>query len=160
MRFDRQRQQQAIERAGDELVDQHARLRLAHLETQRRIAPLQQRQHARQQIRRQSRDDAELQRAAEDVAMAGEVDEVAGGGEDALGALRHLKAGFGDGDLARPALDQLGAELALELADLHRQRRLGDGALLRRLAEMAIAGEGGEITQLTQGNHGLILAIS
>ena len=92
--------------------------------------------------------------------MAGEIDEVARGGEDALGALRHFQTDLGDGDLARPALDQIGAQLALELADLHRQRRLGDRAFLGGLAEVTIARKRGEITQLTQGNHVFMPAIS
>src|SRR6185312_6683020 len=107
----------------------------------------------RQKIWRQRWDDAELQRARQHVAVAGEVDEVARGGEDTFGALRDFEPGLGDGDFAGAALDQLGAQLALELADLHGERRLGDRALLRRLAEMPITGERGEITQLTQGDH-------
>ena len=75
--------------------------------------------------------------------MAGEIDQVARGGEDLLGALRHVQAGVGERDLARPPLDQFGADLALQLADLHRQRRLGDGAVVRRPAEMPVAGERG-----------------
>ena len=74
--------------------------------------------------------------AAEHVAVAGKIDEIAGGGEDVLGALRHVEAGVGERDLARPPLDQLGAEFALQLADLHGQRRLGDRAVLGGAAEM------------------------
>ena len=61
--------------------------------------------------------------------------------EDLLGALRHFEPGVGERDVARPPLDQLGADLALELADLHRQRRLGHGAVLRRPAEVPMARE-------------------
>ena len=85
--------------------------------------------------------------------MAGEIDQIARGGEDLLGALRHVEAGVGERDLARPPLDQLGADLALQLAHLHRQRRLGDGAILRRPPEMPVARERGQITQLSQGDH-------
>ncbi len=92
--------------------------------------------------------------------MASEIDEVARGGEDALGALRHLQTGLGDGNLARPAFDEIGAEFALELTDLHRQRRLGDGTFLCRLAEMPMTRERGQITQLSQGNHGDKLILS
>ena len=75
--------------------------------------------------------------------MAGEIDKVARGGEDLLGALRHFQAGVGERDIARPPLHQLGADLALQLADLHRQGRLRDGAVVRRAAKMPVAGERG-----------------
>ena len=78
------------------LVDEHACLRLAHVEAQTRIALLQWRQDARQEIRRERRDNAELERTAQHVAMAGEVDEVARGGEDTLSPFRHLAAGVGE----------------------------------------------------------------
>ena len=90
---------------------------------------------------------------AEQVAVAREIDQVAGGGEDLLGALRHVQAGVGERDLARPPLDQFGADLALQLAHLHRQRRLGHRAVRRRPPEMPVARERGEITQLPQGDH-------
>jgi hypothetical protein len=107
---------------------------------------LQPRQHPRQYIRRQRRDDAEPQVAVQQVAMAGEVDKIAGGGEDVIGALRHVNANIGEHDLTRTPLHQHGADLALELAHLHRQRRLADRAVLRRPPEMPVAGERSQIT--------------
>ena len=86
-------------------------------------------------------------------AVAGEIDEIAGGGEDLLGALGHVEADIGQRDFARPPLHQLGADLALQFADLHGQRRLGHRAVRRRPAEMPMAGERSEITQLAQGDH-------
>src|SRR5579862_8822354 len=114
---------------------------------------LQPRQHGRQKVRRERRDDTEPQVPAEQFAMAGEIDDVAGGGKNALGALRHLETNIGERDVARTALDQFDAEVALELAHLHRQRRLRHRAILGSAAEMASAGERSQITQLTQGDH-------
>ena len=119
-----------------------------------RIFRLQPRQHARQNVGRQRRDDAELEPPAEQVAVAGEIDQIAGGGEDLLGALGHVQADIGERDVARPPLDQFGADLALQLAHLHGQRRLGHRAVVRRPPEMPMARERGEITQLSQGDHG------
>jgi hypothetical protein len=42
-----------------------------------------------------------LSRSAEHIAMAREIDEIAGGGENTFGALRHLQAGVGECDLVR-----------------------------------------------------------
>ena len=85
--------------------------------------------------------------------MAGKVDQVAGGGEDTFGALRDFETGLGQRDLACPPLDQFGADLALQFAHLHGQRRLSDRAVLRRPAEMPMAGERGQIAKLTQGDQ-------
>jgi hypothetical protein len=52
--------------------------------------------------------------------VARKIDEIAGGGENTFGALRHLQAGVGECDLVRPSFDQFGADLALKLAHLHR----------------------------------------
>ena len=47
----------------------------------------------------------------------------------------------------------LDADLALQFTDLHRQRGLADRAVLRRPAEMAVAGERGHIAELAQCYH-------
>ena len=91
----------------------------------------------------------------EHVTVADIVDEVARGGEDVLGAPRHFAPGFSQCDLARPPFHQFRADLALEFAHLHRQRRLGHRAFVRRPAEMAVAGERCQIAQLTKGDHRL-----
>ena len=85
--------------------------------------------------------------------MAREIDQVAGGGKDLLGALRHVQSGIVERDIARPPLDQFGADLALEFAHLHGQRRLAHRAVGRCPSEMPMARERGEITQLAQGDH-------
>jgi len=84
-------------------------LRLTHLQPRLRILRLQTRQQPRQDVRRQSRDDAELKRAREQLAVAREIDQVVGSDEDLFGTLRHVQAGVGERDVARAPLDQLGA---------------------------------------------------
>ncbi len=86
--------------------------------------------------------------------MTGEVDEIAGRGEDALGTLGHLPADVGRYDVARPPLEKIGADRTLQGTDLHRERRLGHGALLGGASEMPMPRERDEITQLSQRNHG------
>src|SRR5581483_247817 len=113
-----------------------------------------------QHIGRQRRDDPKAQGSRKHIAMRGEFDEVARRGENAIGARSDLRAGVGEDDLAGTALDERGAELALELADLHGERRLRDGAILSRAAEMPVAGERAQVTQLTQGDHADKLVLS
>ena len=62
-------------------------------------------------------------------------------GEHPSGPRGHRLAGLGRDDAAAGALEQLGAELGLEPADLVRERRLGDVKLLGRAGEMAVAGD-------------------
>ena len=78
-----------------------------------------------------------MQRPRQQIGLpAGEVDDVAGIAQHAGGAAGDIAAGFGQHHAAAAALDQLHAERLFQLLDLHRERRLGDGAMLRRLAEM------------------------
>ena len=151
---ERQRQQHRVERAANELIGQDAGLRLAQFDAQVGKALLQRRQDVRQHIGRERRDHAEPQPSGEQPsAVARELGQVARGREHALGAAGHLRAGLGQNHLAGPPLDQVDAEVLLQLADLHRKRRLGDGAGLRGLAEMPVLGERGQISQLFQGDH-------
>ena len=68
-------------------------------------------------------------------------------------ALRHFHPRVGERDVVGPAFHQFGADLALELAHLHRQRRLTDCAIFCRPSEMPVASKGSQITQLTQSDH-------
>ena len=61
--FHRQRQHDRVEFAAHQFIEQQFGLGLAHLQPQLRITLLQDRQHARQNIGRQCRDDAELELA-------------------------------------------------------------------------------------------------
>ena len=69
--------------------------------------------------------------------MLGIVQEVAHRGEDAARASGDLLALLGQLDAGFSPLDEADLELVLELLDLHTERRLADGAGLRRMAEMA-----------------------
>jgi hypothetical protein len=136
---DRQRQHDDVEVSAGELVDQHAGLRLAQFDLQLRILLLQFRQHARQDIRREGRNDAEREFARQDrAAVPGEVDEIARRREQLAAARHDLVPDFRQHDLARAPLDQLRGQLLLELADLHGQRRLGDGTRRRGPAKMPL----------------------
>ena len=137
-----------------QLFEQHQRLRLAQLDPQVRIAALQHRQDFRQHIGRDRRNDAELQPPGQQpAAMEREIGEIAGRGQHALGALRHLGADVGQGHFAGPPLDQRHAELRLQLLDLHGQRRLRHRAGLGGLAEMPVVRQRRQITQLFQRDH-------
>ena len=84
-----------------------------------------------------------LQPARQDAAaVPGEIDEIARTGENRFGSSGDLRADLGQRRLARPPLDQLDVKRLLEVADLHRQRRLGHRAGVRRAAEMAVLGQG------------------
>jgi hypothetical protein len=80
--------------------------------------------------------------------------EIAGGRQHLIASLGDQDADFRLRRLARPAIDKLDVKLLLELANLHRQRRLGDGAGFRGAAEMPVARERLEIVQLAKGDHG------
>ena len=59
-------------------------------------------------------------------------------------------AGLGRRDPAARALEQLGAELGLEPADLVRERRLGDVQLLGGAGEVAVSGDRLGVDELAQ----------
>lgn len=82
--------------------------------------------------------------------MAGEVDEIAGRGQNALAPPRHFLAQLGELDRAGTPFHQYGVEFAFQLAHLHGQGRLGHRAGLGGAAEMAMAREGFEVAQLAQ----------
>jgi len=92
--------------------------------------------------------------------VAGEIQEVAGFGENTLGALRDFDSSLGQYDLAWPPLYEFGADLTLEFAHLHGQSRLADRAVRRRSPKMPVMGERGQITKLTQGDHSNKLRLS
>ena len=85
--------------------------------------------------------------------MAGEVDQIARGRQHVFAAAGDFAADIGQDDVARPPLDHRHAQGAFQIANLHRQRRLGDGAGLRRAAEMAVFGQRREITKLSKRDH-------
>jgi hypothetical protein len=150
----RQGQNQHVELAVGQLVQERVGPRLAQVQLQIRIALAQERQKWRQQVGRDRGNDAEVQRTSQNaVAVMRIVDQIAHVGDDAGGASRDLLAPLGQLHALPPALDQHGLQLPLQLLDLHRQRRLRDGAGSGRPPEVLVLGDGGEITQLTQGDR-------
>ena len=81
--------------------------------------------------------------------MPREIDEIARGGENALGSLSHFDSCRRNGDVAGPPFDQLRADLALQFSDLHRERGLRHCAIVRGAAKMPVACERREVSQLT-----------
>src|SRR5690606_11137220 len=79
----------------------------------------------------------------------GGVDGLAGGGEERL-------TGGGEPDAAAGAVEQLGAQLALQPGDLVTQRGLDDPALLGRAGVVARLGDGDDIAHLLE-LHGSIV---
>ena len=123
------------------------------MQLQIRIALAQERQKWRQQVGRDRGNDAEVQRTGQNaVAVVRVVDQIAHVRDDAGGAPRNLPPLLGQLHALPPALDQDGLQLPLQLLDLHRQRRLRDGARRGRPPEVLVLGNGGEITQLAQGD--------
>jgi hypothetical protein len=97
--------------------------------------------------------DSELQGPRENLAVPREVDEIAGSGEDALGALRHFDTRCSEHDFAGPTFDQLGTDLAPQFPDLHRKCGLRHCAIVGGSAEMPVACKRREILQLAQRDH-------
>ena len=85
--------------------------------------------------------------------MPGEIDQVARGRQHVFAAPGDLAPDIGQHHVARPPLHHGDAEGALEIADLHRQRGLGHGTGLGGAAEMAVFGQGREITKLSKRDH-------
>ena len=151
---ERQRQHRGIERAALDVFDQLPGLGLAQFEPQFGKPALQQRQNPRQQIGRQRRNYAERQPPCQQpAAMAGEIDQIARRRQHVFAAARDLAADIGQHHIARPPLDHARPRAALEIADLHRQRRLGHRTGLGGAAEMAVSGQRREITKLSERDH-------
>ena len=80
----------------------------------------------------------------------GELDDLLARLDDAARALDDFLAGGGQRHALGRALDELHAEVFLELLELRRQRRLADEAALGRAAEVARVGEGDEVAQVLE----------
>ena len=85
--------------------------------------------------------------------MAGEIDQIARGRQHVVAASGDFAPDIGQHHVARPPLHHGDAERPLEIADLHRQRRLGHRAGLGGAAEMAVFGERREIAKLSKRDH-------
>ena len=78
-----------------------------------------------------------------------------GGGEQRSGVVKQLASSRRQGDRALVSDEELGAELALQRADLATERGLGDVQLLGRLPEVQGVGDRDEVADLAEINvHG------
>ena len=152
--LDRQRQQEEVERAVDQLGDQLLGVRLAQVQVELRVLVAQQRQQRGQHVGGDGRDDAELDGGGERLArLAGEVRDVAHLLQDAVAAAGDLASRVCQARAFRAPLHELDAEVPLHLLDLHGEGRLRHGAVRGRLAEVAEAGNRVQIAQLFDRDH-------
>ena len=130
------------------------RLGLADMQLQFRKALADHRQDRRQKVGRDRRNDAQTQAARQQPRMVARVlAEIANLGQNARRALSDLPAGRGELHALVSALDQLDAEFPFQILNLRRQRRLGDGAVPCREAEMPEPGQGVQIAKLSHCRH-------
>ncbi len=151
MVVDRQREHARIEFALAQLAQHLLGLFLDQQQLEAWEPRTNLRNHVRQQVRPEGREDAEPDRARFRIDRAPRdradlLDLV----EHLACALRDLAADLGQQHLARSALDQGHAEFLLELANLGRQGRLAHATRFRGTAEMAVLGERDEIAQVTE----------
>jgi hypothetical protein len=85
--------------------------------------------------------------------MAGKIDQIAARAENGFCAACDLGANLREFDLAAIAFHEFDAERFLEVANLHRERRLADRTFLRRAAKMLVARERVQITELAKADH-------
>lgn len=148
---DRQGHDQQIELTREQRVQQLLGLTLAQREPQVGVGGVQPRQHLRQQIRADRRNDSEPERPGEHpVAMAREIGQILDREQDLARPPCDFLAGSGQEHAARGPLDQDHAEQRLELPYLHAHRRLGDLAAVGGAAEVQRLGERCEIAELLQ----------
>src|SRR5690242_1779874 len=79
-----------------------------------------------------------------------EFDDLVAGLEDAPGPRDDFLAGRGEGYPLRGALDELHAEVVLELLELRRERGLADEAAFGRAPEVARIGQGDEVAEVLE----------
>ena len=148
----RQGEHDGVEPAAVQLVEQRVGLVLdeQHLEVGE---PGPQRRHdVGQQVRPERREQCRggSSPTAASRALGGDRPDPLGLVEHHARRLDHLAAGLGEHHVARAALDQLDAELLLQLLQLRRQGRLADEARLGGPAEVAVVGHRHEVAQVSQ----------
>ena len=124
------------------------------LQRHRRRALVQRRNQVRQQVRRDGVDHAEPEQA--DQLVASRLRDVADAGrflQDLLRLLDDALADRRDRHLVLAALENLRAQLLLELLDRDRQRRLADEAMLRCPPEIAFLCDGDDVAKLVEGHR-------
>ena len=152
--FDRQREQQHIELTIEKFAHEGLGLALANMQIKVRKRIADHRQQLGQHIRRDRRDHTKTERTGENlVLLARDVDNIAHVGQHPRRALCDFLSAFRQHHPAPAAFEKLDPEEFLELLDLHRKRRLGHGAVLRGLAEMARPGDGIEVFELFERDH-------
>ena len=150
---DRQRDNRRVDPAVRQLLQQTRGQALAHMKIQTGMPLGQIADQRGQQIGRDGRDDAETQAPDQPLARRPRhVSQLFGRSQQVADPQRELLAEAGQPHLAGTAVQQGNPEGLLQLLDLHRHRRLGDRAALRRPPEMAGAGDGVEVTELFQGD--------
>lgn len=146
----RQGKQRSIEFAFAQAVEQHIALFLDQQQFQLREAIADARDHMRQQVRAQGREDPQAHRTGFRVAAASRrFLQLFHFGHDHPRPRGSLLAGRGQHHLARCAFHQRQAQLFFQLADLRGQRGLADEAGGGSPAEMLVVGQGYQVLQIT-----------
>src|SRR6516165_4359538 len=149
-----QRQQDEVELALVQRIDQARRQVLDQIKLESGIGATQIRQHARKQEWADSRDRAHSQRAAKRLPpSAGGTRKLLEIHDDLAGTLDHVEAKRGEDDVTLGAVDQRRLEHVLELLDAGAQGRLGHAASLGSAAEMAMVGERYQVAQMPYGRQ-------
>ena len=148
---DRRQQESDVEAAGDQVADLGIGRGLAKGQVhQRELAP-ELAQYHRQHVVVGNADEPHCQFADFAAARAaGNQNRLFDPCQDLAGLLQQGMASLGQRDMALGPVEQHHAQLALQRANLHRQRRLGNMQLLRCAAEMEFFGEGDKIAQVAQ----------
>ncbi|MCD0419180.1 hypothetical protein LOC51_18370 [Rubrivivax sp. JA1024] len=101
-------------------------------------------------VARQRRQRSDAQRLPRDAGVAKRADQLVAGRDDRIGVIEGDAARLGQMQLAAAAFEQRMTELLLELADLNRQRRLREIQPLCSPRQVAVVGDGPEVTQVIE----------
>ena len=147
----RQREQADVELTGAQPFVHHGALLLDEQQLEVGEALVQGGHDVGQQVGRQGGEQPEAKRARLGVGgPAGDVADVVGLAQHHPGTFHDRLADVGQHDLPGAALDQLHAELVLQLLQLGRQRRLADEARLGGATEVAVVRNGDQVPEVLQ----------
>ena len=134
-----------------QFLEQRLRLILVQHQFELRQLLAQPARDERQQIRADRRNQRDLEFARQRIVLvARQRNDLIAFLQDAPRERQDLRADLGERDAAGLALDQLHAQIVLELLDLRRQRRLADERALGGLAEVPRVGQRDEVAQVAQ----------
>jgi hypothetical protein len=151
--INRQGQHQYVEFGGLQPFQQVFGIALGDVQRHLRRQGLDARHQRRQQPGTDRVDHAETQWPGQRIlAGGGDLGDAHRFGQCPFGLGHHLGADGRDADIAGTAFEQGNTEFLFKLLDRHRQRRLRHIALVRRAAEMALAGEGDDVAEFGQGH--------